>query len=170
MLFFLSTPNYINEQLNTTKVKVHLKNGIAEILDQHQDLMGNVENDLIEIETNFENKIEKFIFVVQQAIFVVSHKGLDNKAQKKGTSIYVYAKDVREINSSISLDENIKQYEKKKLELSIELKKLEDEKEATKKLNPTNVTTSNLTNSQVLLLQQDVDFLKTVISIVKSTK
>jgi sRNA-binding regulator protein Hfq len=32
MLFFLATPEYNNLQSNTTKVKVHLRNGVAEIL------------------------------------------------------------------------------------------------------------------------------------------
>jgi hypothetical protein len=39
MLFSLATPEYNNLQSNTTKVKVHLRN-VAEIFDQHQDLMG----------------------------------------------------------------------------------------------------------------------------------
>ena len=62
MLFFLATSEYNNIQSNTTKVKVHLTNGIAEILDQHQDLMGLIENNILEIETNFESKLEKFLF------------------------------------------------------------------------------------------------------------
>ena len=83
MLFLLNTPEYTNVQSNTTKVKVHLKNGVAEILDQHQDLMGRVENNIVEIETNFENKTEKNLFVLQDAVFIVSTKGLDKKLDKK---------------------------------------------------------------------------------------
>jgi len=59
MLFLLATPEYNNLQSNTTKVRVHLRNGVAEVFDQHQDLMGKVDNNIIEIETNFENRIEK---------------------------------------------------------------------------------------------------------------
>jgi hypothetical protein len=77
MLFLLATPEYNNIQSNTTKVKVHLRNGVAEILEQHQDLMGKVENNLLEIETNFENRLEKLLFVLQDAVFIVSNKGLD---------------------------------------------------------------------------------------------
>ena len=51
MLFLLATPEYNNVQANTTKVRVHLRSGVAEIFEQHQDLMGKVENNLIEIET-----------------------------------------------------------------------------------------------------------------------
>ena len=53
MLFLLATPEYNNVQSNTTKVRVHLRSGIAEIFEQHQDLMGKVDNNIVEIETNF---------------------------------------------------------------------------------------------------------------------
>ena len=56
MLFLLATPEYNNVQSNTTKVRVHLRSGIAEIFEQHQDLMGKVDNNIVESETNFENK------------------------------------------------------------------------------------------------------------------
>ena len=49
MLFFLATPEYNQVQSNTTKIKVHLSSGVAEIYDQHQDLMGRVDNNLLEI-------------------------------------------------------------------------------------------------------------------------
>ena len=74
MLFLLATPEYNNLQSNTTKVRVHLRNGVAEVFDQHQDLMGKVDNNIIEIETNFENRIEKILFVLQDAVFIVSNK------------------------------------------------------------------------------------------------
>jgi hypothetical protein len=64
----------------------------AEIFDQHQDLMGKVDNNLIEIETNFE-KDRKILFVLQDAVFIVSNKGLDATAENKGTGVYVYAKE-----------------------------------------------------------------------------
>ena len=60
MLFLLATPEYNNIQSNTTKVRVHLRSGIAEIYELHQDVMGKVENNIVEIETNFENKLKKF--------------------------------------------------------------------------------------------------------------
>ncbi len=68
MLFFLATPEYNQVQSNTTKIKVHLSTGIAEILEQHQDLMGKIDNDIVEIETNFDNKLEKSKYLVQKAL------------------------------------------------------------------------------------------------------
>jgi len=158
MLFLLATPEYNNIQSNTTKVKVHLRNGIAEILDQHQDLMGKVENNLLEIETNFENKLEKLVFILQDAVFVVSNKGLDTNVETKGTGVYVYAKRVREINSSTSIDEIVKQYDVKNSELEAEVLKLETEPNSAK------------INSRIFLLKEDVEFLKRAVTIIKGLK
>jgi len=158
MLFLLATSEYNNVQLNTTKVRVHLRNGIAEIFDQHQDLMGKVENNLVEIETNFENKIEKFSFILQDAVFVVSNQGLEGTLEHKGTGVYVYAKKVREINSDLSIDEITKQYDQKKLQLDGELEKV-NEKEENKALN-----------SKILLLKEDVEFLRKSLIIIKEIK
>jgi hypothetical protein len=158
MLFLLATSEYNNVQLNTTKVRVHLRNGVAEIFDQHQDLMGKVENNLVEIETNFENKIEKFSFILQDAVFVVSNQGLEGTLEHKGTGVYVYAKKVREINSDLSIDEITKQYDQKKLQLDGELEKV-NEKEENKALN-----------SKILLLKEDVEFLKRSLIIIKEIK
>jgi F0F1-type ATP synthase epsilon subunit len=158
MLFLLATPEYNNIQSNTTKVKVHLRNGVAEILDQHQDLMGKVENNLLEIETNFENKLEKLLFVLQDAVFIVSNKGLETNIETKGTGVYVYAKRVREITSSTSIDEIVKQYDLKNSELEKEVAKLEIESNSVK------------ANSKIFLLKEEVEFLQRTLVIVKELK
>lgn len=159
MLFLLATPEYNNVQSNTTKVKVHLRNGVAEIFDQHQDLMGKVDNNLIEIETNFENRLEKILFVLQDAVFIVSNKGLDATAENKGTGVYVYAKRVREITPTISLEEISKQYEEKNAELEAENQKLAG-------ADPSDKPNS----SKIFVLKDEVDFLKKVLSVVKDLK
>ena len=159
MLFLLATPEYSNLQSNTTKVKVHLRSGVAEIFEQHQDLMGKVENNIIEIETNFENKFEKSLFILQDAVFVVSNQGLDTTAETKGTGVYVYAKKVKEITSSISIDEVTKQYEQKVLELETENQKLSS-----------GDGNDKVINSKIFLLKDEAEFLKKVVTIVKEFK
>ena len=158
MLFLVATPEYNNTQSNTTKVKVHLRNGVAEILDQHQDLMGKVENNLLEIETNFENKLEKLLFVLQDAVFIVSNKGLETNIESKGTGVYVYAKRVREITSSTSIDEVVKQYDQKNAQLETEVAKLATEASSTK------------LTSKIFLLTEEVEFLKKVVTVIKDLK
>jgi hypothetical protein len=158
MLFLLATSEYNNVQLNTTKVRVHLRNGVAEIFNQPQDLMGKVENNLVEIETNFENKIEKFSFILQDAVFIVSNQGLEGTLDYKGTGVYVYAKKVREVTSNLSIDEISKQYEQKKGELDTQLEKLSETQD------------NKALNSKILLLKEDVEFLRRSLAIIKDIK
>ena len=116
MLFFLATPEYNQVQSNTTKIKVHLSTGIAEILEQHQDLMGKIDNDIVEIETNFDNKLEKTKYLVQEGIFVVSTKNSISVTTPVSTEtgVYIYAKRVKEISSKTSLEQISKEYDSKK--------------------------------------------------------
>ena len=164
MLFLLATPEYNNVQSNTTKVRVHLRTGIAEILDNHQDLMGKVENNIVEIETNFENKLEKIWFVLQDAVFIVSNqKTADSTSafENVGTGVYIYAKRVKEINSSVSIDELLKQYEQKSNLYEVEKQKLLDQ----------NIDIADQTkNSNLLIINEEVEFLRKVISVVKEFK
>ena len=161
MLFLLSTPEYTNLQSNTTKVKVHLRNGVAEVFDQHQDLMGRIDNNIVEIETNFENRLEKSLFVLQDAVFIVSNKGLDTSAETQLTSVYVYAKRAKEIGSNLSLEELSKQYEQKNTELENE----------TLKLNAQNADPlDKVINAKIFVLRDEVAFLKKVLTIVKDLK
>ncbi len=164
MLFLLATPEYNKIQSNTTKVKVHLRNGVAEIFDQHQDLMGKVENNLLEIETNFENKLEKLLYILQDAVFVVSNKGLEKNIESKGTGVYVYARRVREITSSTSVDEIVKQYDQKALELEKEEAKSEKTDSENSKKSELKVT------SKILLLKEEVEFLRRAVNIMKTLK
>jgi hypothetical protein len=157
MLFLLATPEYNNVQANTTKVRVHLRSGVAEIFDQHQDLMGKVENNLIEIETNFENRLEKFLFILQDAVFVVSNKGLGADKEKNQTAVYVYAKRAREISANLSVEDVSKQYDNL-------FKQLEGLKE-----KQTDNTDRVLT-SKILLLEEETNFLTKTISVIKGSK
>ena len=118
--------------------------------------MGKVENNIIEIESNFENKSEKFLFILQDAVFIVSNKGLDPDSEQQETSVYVYAKKVREINSSITIDEVTKEYDAKQLELENEIAKLPEK--------ATRVT------SKIILLQDEVEFLQKSLGILKNLK
>lgn len=163
MLFLLATPEYSNVQANTTRVKVHLRNGVAEIYDKHQDLMGKVENNLVEIETNFENKIKKFVFIVQDAVFVVSNKGLDKDSETEETGIYVYAKRAVEIGPNLSIDALSKEYDEKKDILDREIDKAVEINKEPGKVN-------RVLNSRILLLQEDVEFIRRSLIILRDMK
>jgi len=161
MFFLLATPQYNNSPSNITKVKVHLRNGIAEIFDQHQDLMGKVENNLIEIESFSENKIEKSVFVLQDAVFIVSNQGLNTTPENKETTVYIYAKNAKEISGNTSFDAYVAEYEKKNGELAVETEKIAQENAAGK---------GQTLTPKLFLLTEEVEFLKKVVSISKNWK
>jgi hypothetical protein len=155
---FGTTQNLANH-LNVTKVKVHLRNGVAEILENHQELMGKVDNDLIEVETNVENRSEKFRYVAENAIFIVSPVKADAETQTaRATDIFVYAQRFYEITPNLSLDELEKAYQQKNNQLEEELKKQELQ-DSTKALPP-----------KIFLLRSEVAFLKRILVIVKELK
>lgn len=164
MLFLLATPEYNNVQSNTTKVKVHLRSGVAEILEQHRDLMGKIDNNIVEIETNFENRLEKIWFVLQDAVFIVSNQKTGDTTsafENVGTGVYIYAKRVKEINSSVSIEELSKQYEQKTALYEVEKQKLIDQ----------NIDINDATkNSTLLIVKEEVEFFKKVIAVVKEFK
>jgi hypothetical protein len=143
---------------------VHLRSGIAEIFEQHQDLMGKIDNNIVEIETNFENKLEKIWFVLQDAVFIVSNQKGDSAAsafENEGTGVYIYAKRVKEINSSVSMEELSKQYDEKVSLFEAEKQKLVDE----------NIDVSDETsNSKLMVIKDEIDFIKKVMAVVKDFK
>jgi hypothetical protein len=80
--------------------------------------MGKIDNDLVEIETTVENKIERSKFLVQEGVFVVSTKNsISSSNPTTETGVYVYAKRVKEINTKVSIEELSKDYESKKRSL-----------------------------------------------------
>ena len=121
--------------------------------------MGKIDNNIVEIETNFENKVEKLLFVLQDAVFIVSNQGLDANSDEKGTGIYVYAKKVKEITSNVSIEDVAKEYEDKKISLELENQKLGTDEETDKAIN-----------SKIFVLKDEVKFLEKVVTVVKDLK
>jgi hypothetical protein len=169
MFFLLATPDFTKIHSNTTRVKVYLRNGVAEIFDQHQDLIGRIENDLLEIETNFENKVEKFAYILQDGVFIVSTKGLKSNDNKE-TEVYLYARKVREINQNTSLEEIQKVYEEKNQLLALEFEKMKVLKLENENGEENSKNKLLALNSKTLLLEQEVEFLKKTTIIIKKMR
>jgi F0F1-type ATP synthase epsilon subunit len=163
MQFSLATPEDSKKILsNASKVKVHLSTGIVEILDKHQDLLGKVNIDLLEVESNQDNKNEKFKFILQDALVIVSNKGL-NTENNPETGVYIFAKRVLELHSNLSLDEFSKKVEQKTSKLEIEKQSLSD------------AITSQSGNvgkirTKVFLLEDELEFDKKVFSLIKESR
>lgn len=162
MQFSLATPEDSKKILsNVTTVKINLTTGVVEILEKHQDLLGKVSLDLIEVESNQDNKSEKFKFLVQDALVIVSNKGFNSELNSE-TGVYIFAKRVLEITSSISLDELSKKVEQKLSKLEVEKQALLDE----------NNLGSNLEKikTKIFVLEDELKFEKKVISILKESR
>nr|AYO28659.1 ATP synthase CF1 epsilon subunit [Neotessella volvocina] len=149
MQFSLIGSEFNYGQLNASKVKVYLRTGCVEILEQHQDLLGKIENDVIEIESNNENQKEIKRFILQEAVFVVSTIKPEVNGSK--TAVSVYSTGVKELNNELNLDAVIKEYEEKKglLEALTDLRKAEENK-----------TKQQSMDSTILLLKSEVEFLR----------
>lgn len=160
MEFILLTPERNFQIFNVSKVKGHLKNGIVEVFDKHQFLMGLIENNLVEIETIGENNFKNY-FVLQDAIFIVSETNLENLKTKTATTVYAYAKTFFEIKKNTSLEELSRKYEDKRKELDQEILKLNIEE---------NGQINYLLNAKALLLKEEVEFFRNIIKICEKVK
>jgi F0F1-type ATP synthase epsilon subunit len=162
MQFSLATPEDSKKVLtNATKVKIHLTTGIVEILDKHQDLLGKVGIDLLEIESNEDNKTEKSKFILQDALVIVSNKGLNADVAAE-TGVYVFAKRVLELNSSLSLEEFSKKVEQKSSKLDAEKQLLADAASGTGNVEKI--------KTKVFLLEDELEFDKKVLTLIKETR
>jgi F0F1-type ATP synthase epsilon subunit len=107
MKFTLTTPTSFYVRGNATKVRVYLRTGIAEIYEQHTDLMGVIDGNLIEVETIDDNKVIKNLFVVQDAIFIVNNIEVEPGQQFTGTSVAIHASEGVKLDEES--EENIEQ-------------------------------------------------------------
>jgi hypothetical protein len=164
MKFSLATPEETKKVLaNATKVKVHLTTGIVEILDKHQDLLGQIGINLLEVESNADNKSEKFKFILQDGVVIVSTQGLKaptGPAQVPETTVYVYAKRIVEVNTTLSLDEFSKKVELKSLKLDVE-------KQFLAEVPGGKMST---TKARVLYLEDELKFDKSVVQFIKELR
>lgn len=161
MQFSLATPEDTKKNLsNATRVKVHLTTGIVEILDKHQDLLGKVSMDILEVESNNDNKSEKSKFILQEGLVIVSTKGLDIETAQTG--VYVYAKRILELTTSLSMEEFSKKVEQKSAKLELEKLLLAD-------VTPSGINTNTL-KTKVLLLEDELAFDKKVLALIKESK
>ena len=160
MLFFLATPESSIIQTKTTKIRVHLSSGIAEILEEHQDLMGRIDNDVVEFELNSDNKVE-----------ISKKNAISATSQGPETAVYVYGKRIFEINSKTKslLDEISKEFESKLNLLQQEEQKMNDDQNK-KETNDISASYELVKTSNFLLLRQEVDFLRKVITVLKEFK
>lgn len=192
MHFHLATPQEVKKILfNVSKLKIYLTTGIIEVLDKHQDLLGKIGVDLLEVDVNEDTKSEKLKFVIQTGVVVVSNKGIPPEtfppqASNIITTTYIYGKRIVEITSNLSIEEFSKNIEQNSLKLESEKQalKLENEKEALKlenekqTLKEGTLTTkkskksdkSEKIKTNIFSLENDIEFDKKVLYLIKESK
>jgi F0F1-type ATP synthase epsilon subunit len=148
MKFILSSPDYNITLENIKKIKVNLRSGVAEIYEKHQDLLGKINNNIIEVERTIENRVEKLFYVIQDGIFLVTN--LSNE-----TKINLFAKNICIIDSNLSIKNLSENYQEKKKELDNEIRKLSNSQEE---------SIEKIISSKILLLQEEIEFLKQCIN------
>lgn len=161
MQFSLATPEDNKKVLsNATKVKAHLTTGIVEILDKHQDLLGKVSIDLLEVESNEDNKSEKSKYILQDGLVIVSNKGLN--VQTAQTGVYVFAKRIVELTTSLSIEEFSKKVDQKSA-------KLDNDKQALIDAKNSGMNIDKL-KTKLFLLEDELEFDKKVLTFIKESK
>lgn len=161
MQFSLATAEDNKKVLsNATKVKVHLTTGIIEVLDKHQDLLGKVSIDLLEVESNDDNKTERFKFILQDGLVIVSNKGLSVDVPQTG--VYIFAKRIVELNAGLSVDALAKKVE-------LKLAKLEVEKQILVEATALGAKLGKI-KTRILMMEEELEFEKKVLALIKDSK
>jgi hypothetical protein len=159
--FFLKTRTALQDTLTLFFItrNISFNNNIEFYLPRLVEMV----SDLIEVESNQDNKSEKFKFLAQDALVIVSNKGLNSELTSE-TGVYIFAKRVLEINSSISLDECSKKVEQKATKLEVEKQSLVERDEKNLGSNLEKIKT------KIFVLEDELKFEKKVLSILKESK
>ncbi len=159
MFLSITTPEHLHIQPNSLRIKAGLTSGVLEIYNKHQDLIGKIDNNFLEVDSINENKEEKSFYILQDAIFVVSNQNFEEETNASQTSIYVYAKKLLEISKNFSSDLILKELDEKKKELENQMEKLKNESDEDNNFD--------MLTSKILILKDDVIFLEKAYSFLK---
>jgi hypothetical protein len=149
-----TTPDKVDRLLlDVIKVKAFLTNGVVEIFESHQNLMGKIENNVVEVEYNSQNKSVKEIFVLDDALFGVAEDFSKEflSTEKEDTNeicVFLFTKSVRELNEKSSIEAIQDEYEKKSVLLQ----------------------SGSLSSPSTMVLEKEIEFLKKTASILKEYK
>ena len=104
MHFFLSSSSENKGQTSVTKVRIFLRTGIVEILEQHQNLIGQIENDIVEVETTFEGVLSRELYVIRNGVLVVTNQfaPVGDNFEIGKTSVFIYSDDVTKVQDSLT--------------------------------------------------------------------
>jgi hypothetical protein len=104
MHFFLSSSSENKGQTSVTKVRIFLRTGIVEILESHRNLLGQIANDIVEVETTFEGVVNKEVYVVKNGVLIVTNEyvPVGGNFEVGKTTVFIYSDDVTQIEDSLT--------------------------------------------------------------------
>jgi hypothetical protein len=155
MLFSLSTNQFLYFKKDVKRVQAYLRNGLVEVFNGHEDLMGNIDLNFVLVECESEGKTELSYYIAQEAIFLVSSALKFSILDIPGTNVCIFAKKMLEITSDLSYDDTAKEYELKKVALEEQNEQLI--------LFPDKLSII----TKILLLRDEVSFLKKLMILLK---
>lgn len=112
MMFIIDAPGFAYVQKNATKITGNLTSGSVQILTQHQELIGTICSNLVEIETDNENEVKKIVFFVKNSTFVVT-------TIRNETTVFVRAEDILQISGENVINEINEMLEQQRKEIII---------------------------------------------------
>jgi hypothetical protein len=156
---------------NVGKVKLHLTSGLAEVLNNHEEMVGEIRKNFVEIETSSEGtglKNEKFLYFIQEGAFIITKQvnqmGLPIPSGEK--TLYLYAKHIVEIESKNStLINSIEKILKEKKELLEKTKLNLQEEESEKSRLPNNG--KKIIEIQIKQINEDIAFFEKALLLIK---
>lgn len=89
MKFFINSLLYRASIPNAKRVKANLTNGIIEILEGHEPIAGPIENNLVQVEKEVDNKILRFIYIIKNGTLDSIKEEIDDKKIEINSEVIV---------------------------------------------------------------------------------
>ena len=157
MRFFLSSPDFSISFENISKVQANLRSGRAEILENHQELLGLITNNLLEIEKVQDNRTERYAYVLADGMLTVLPK---SRSEGNQTMVTLFAKSICSLHTS-SVEDLKQKYDQKQAEFEAEEKKFQLTEE---------ISVKQVLKTKLLILEQETEFAKQCLFFAKETK
>jgi hypothetical protein len=151
------------------KVRANLESGVIEIYEGHQELVGTINNKLLEVHMEEENSNVKVFYVIQEGIVTVSDIDIplysmeETSYEPPGTIVKVFCKYLRELNSKTSIDELSALCQEKELFLEKRIQELSNPENKVfgmeKKGNIIEIDEMD-DDVKIMILKKDLEFFK----------
>jgi len=159
-------------QINTTKIRANLTDGVTEFLEGHTDMLGLIENDIVLTESMVEGRTVKKEFLIQLGIIIVSNGGLTVEVPK-GTYVIIHSKELVELSGPTDekkVNDLVAKVAKKTIELEKELAKINLSLSDLTDEEPRNLLFKKIEAAKVRASFNDVEFFTKALEFLKERR